>query len=422
MRMPSLLVVPVAVVLAVPTAQARPSAPTDAAADVRELAASIESIHPEPFRSVSKPRFTAAVDTLARQAPGLNRDQLLVGLLRVIALLGPRNGHTGLFPLNPEHRREFHLYPVRLYAFADGIFVVDEARGLGVRGSRLVAIAGVPVETVLAQVEPLVSRDNTSNLRGLAPHYLLVAEVLSGLGITNGPGPAEFSFEQRDGEMVTRTLSPVPGHEYASAFQDALYGHYPSILPRAARPLYLSGSGRTLWARTLGGGRAVYVGYNAVVPPAAAMVRRLTRLVAGRGVRRVIVDVRLNGGGDNSTYGPLTSLFGSPRVDRRGRLYVLVGRATFSAAANFAAELDRDTRAIFVGEPTGGGVETYGDATSVLLAATGWNVRIAARYHSRARGPNDRRLLIGADIAVPVTSGEYFSGRDPVLERALRGL
>jgi Peptidase family S41 len=422
MRMSSLLVVPVAMVLVVPTAQARPSAPADAAADVRELAASIESIHPEPFRSVSKARFTAAVDALARQAPVLSRDQLLVGLLRVIALLGPRNGHTGLFPLDPEHRRELHLYPLRLYAFADGIFVVDEERGLGVRGSRVTAVAGVPVETVLAQVEPLVSRDNVSNLRGLAPHYLLVAEVLDGLGVTDGPGPAGFTFEQPDGTLVTRTLTPVPGSAYASAFHDALYGHYPSILPRAARPLYLAGSGRTLWARTLAGGRAAYVGYNAVVPPAPAMVRRLTRLVAGRAVRRVIVDVRLNGGGDNSTYGPLTSLFGSPRVDRRGRLYVLIGRATFSAAANFAAELDRDTRAIFVGEPTGGGVETYGDATSVLLPATGWNVRIAARYHSRARGPNDRRLAVGPDLAVPVTSTEYFAGRDPVLERALRGL
>jgi hypothetical protein len=422
MRMPSLLVVPVAMALAVSAAQARSSAPSDAAGDVRELAASIESIHPDPFRSVTKKRFHAEVDAVARQAPAVTRDELLVGLLRIIALLGPRNGHTGLFPLDPEHRRELHLYPIRLYAFADGIFVVDEGRGLGVRGSRLVTVASMPVDQVVARVEPLVSRDNPSNLRGLAPHYLLVAEVLDGLGVTDGAGPAEFGFERPGGELVTRTLAPVPGHEYVSAFSDALYGHYPTILPRAARPLYLAASGRTLWATTLARGRAVYVGYNAVVPPTAGVLRRLERLVAGPAVRRVIVDVRLNGGGDNSTYGPLTSLFGSPSVDRRGRLYVLIGRATFSAAANFAAELDRDTRAVFVGEPTGGGVETYGDTTPVLLPTTGWNVRIAARYHSRARGREDHRLAVAADISLPLTSAAYFAGRDPVLERALRGL
>jgi hypothetical protein len=207
MRMPSLFVVPVAMALAVSAAQARSSAPSDAAGDVRELAASIESIHPDPFRSVTKKRFHAEVDAVARQAPVLTRDELLVGLLRIIALLGPRNGHTGLFPLDPEHRRELHLYPIRLYAFADGIFVVDEGRGLGVRGSRLVTVDGMPVDQVLARVEQLVSRDNPSNLRGLAPHYLLVAEVLDGLGVTDGAGPAEFGFERTGGELVTRTLA-----------------------------------------------------------------------------------------------------------------------------------------------------------------------------------------------------------------------
>ena len=422
MRMSSLLVLPVAMMLAVPGAQARSSAASDVAADVRELGTSIETIHPEPFRNVSKRRFHAEVDDLARRAPSLSRDELLVGVLRLIALLGPRNGHTGLFPLDPDHQRELHLYPIRLYDFADGIFVVDEGRGLGIRGARLVAVADTPVDRVLELVEPLVPRDNPSTLRASAPHYLLVAEVLDGIGVTDGAGRAEFTFEQPGGEVVTRTMTPVPAHEYVAAFHDKLYGHYPSILPAAARPLYLAASGRTLWARTLAEGRAVYVGYNSVVAPAPAVVQRIQWLVDGAEVRRVIVDVRLNGGGDNTTYGPLTSLLGSATVDRRGRLYVLIGRATFSAAANFAAELDRDTRAIFVGEPTGGGVETYGDSTSLLLPTTGWNVRVAARYHERKRGPRDHRLAVGADLPVPVASARYFAGRDPVLERALRGL
>ena len=136
----------------------------------------------------------------------------------------------------------------------------------------------------------------------------------------------------------------------------------------------------------------------------------------------MIVDVRLNGGGDNTTYGSLTSLFGSPAVNRRGKLYLLVGRATFSAAANFAAEIDRDTRAIVVGEPTGGGVETYGDTFPVLLPTVGWTVHIAARYHERKKGPNDRRLAVEPDVRVDLTSKHYFAGKDPVLERALRGL
>ena len=177
-----------------------------------------------------------------------------------------------------------------------------------------------------------------------------------------------------------------------------------------------------MWARTLAGGRAVYMEFNSVQRPTPGFLTALTRLVRGPKVRRVIVDVRLNGGGDNTTYGSLIDLFASRQVNKRGRLFLLSGRATFSAAANFAAEMDRDTRAIVVGEPTGGGVETYGDTFPLALPTAGWTVHIAARYHERKKGPGDRRLAVEPDVRVDLTSAQYFAGLDPVLARALKGL
>ena len=421
MRMTALLLVSLAVVMSVSAAQARPSAPATAAEDVRELGLSIAQLHPNPFRSVSRQRFNAEVDGLAQRAPTLTRNELLVGMLRIVALLGPRNGHTGLFPADPSHPSPLHLYPLRLYRFADGVFVVDAQDRALVR-SRVVAIGGVTIDRVFQLVEPLVPRDNDSNLRGLSPMYALTAEVLDGLGIVDADEPASFTLERPDGQRSDVPLSPITGPRYAGAFADPIFGHYPSVLPAASRPLYLAGSARVLWATKLARGKAVYVGFNSVRAPTPVFLERLQRLVRGKGVRRVIVDVRLNGGGDNTTYGPLTSLFRSPVVNRRGRLYLLIGRATFSAAGNFSAEIDRDTRAIIVGEPTGGGVETYADTFPVLLPTVGWYVHIAARYHERKNGRGDRRLAVEPNVRVDLSSAQYFSGRDPVLERALKGL
>ena len=421
MRMPGLLLVPLAMVAIVSSAQARPSAPVTLADDVRELGAAIEQGHPAPFRSVSRQRFQAEVKALAQRAPSLSRDELLVGLMRMIALLGPRNGHTGLFPGDPGHTRELHFYPLRLYDFADGLYVVDAVDHSLVR-SKVVAIEGMPVAQVFERVDPLVPHDNDSNLRGLAPHFLLTAEVLDGLGIVDGTQSARFTLQRPDGQLGDVSLAAIPASRYVSTFSDALYGHYPSILPQAARPLYLSGSARPMWARTLARGRAVYLEFNSVQPPTPGFLGSLGRLVHGPKVRRVIVDVRLNGGGDNTTYGPLVDLFRSKQVNKRGRLYLLAGRATFSAAANFAAEIDRDTRAIVVGEPTGGGVETYGDTFPVTLPTAGWTVHIAARYHERKRGPGDRRLAVEPDVRFDLTSTQHFAGLDPVLARALQGL
>ena len=402
------------------SAQGSSSAIPGAAKDVRALGAELESLHPNLFRNVSRKRFRSEVAALARRAPSLDANQLLVGLMRVAALPGDRNGHTGLFPLHG-HKRELHLYPLRLYDFVDGLHVVDEVGGPTLTGLRLVAVAGIPIEQVLARVRPLVPHDNESSMRALAPHYALVAEVLAGLGLTENVGPLAVTFERPGGERVEQVLAPIAGSEYAAEFSDPMHGHNPSVLPSRPRPLYLAQAGRELYVRKLARGRVLYVGYNSALALTYDFAPKLERMAKSPGVRRIIVDVRLNGGGNNQSYRPLYGVLASPLINRPGRLYLLVGRATFSAAGNFAAEIDRYTRAVLVGEPTGGGVNQYGDATTIELPATGWTVHVATSYV--VRGPlNDRRLAVSPSRRVDVRSADFLAGRDPVLAAALKGL
>jgi C-terminal processing protease CtpA/Prc len=134
----------------------------------------------------------------------------------------------------------------------------------------------------------------------------------------------------------------------------------------------------------------------------------------------VIIDLRLNGGGDNTTYGYLLATLRESRLNRKGKLFVLIGRATFSAAANFAADMDHYTKAIFVGEPTGGGVEIFGDTTPLLLPKSGIGAHIATRYWNFGKSTTDTRLAVNPDRKVNVTLADFRAGRDPVLAAALK--
>ena len=108
-----------------------------------------------------------------------------------------------------------------------------------------------------------------------------------------------------------------------------------------------------------------------------------------------MVDLRHNLGGDNTADVAFVDALRPSRLNRPGRLYLLVGRATFSAAANFATTMDRGTRATFAGEPTGGGVNQYGETREVRLERLPIPLLVPVpTEYVEAGGPGDRRLAI----------------------------
>jgi outer membrane murein-binding lipoprotein Lpp len=73
-----------------------PAARVDTSDDVRTLVAEVERLHPSPYHSVSRADFHRAADDLAAREAGLSREQMLVETMRLVALLGEREGHTGV--------------------------------------------------------------------------------------------------------------------------------------------------------------------------------------------------------------------------------------------------------------------------------------------------------------------------------------
>jgi C-terminal processing protease CtpA/Prc len=131
---------------------------------------------------------------------------------------------------------------------------------------------------------------------------------------------------------------------------------------------------------------------------------------------RVVLDLRWNGGGNNQTYGPLLAAL--ERLADHKRLVVLISRVTFSAAMQLVVDLEQRTSAVFVGEPTGGSPNQYGDAQPVELPATGLIARVATVFWTTA-GESDPRVTREPDVAVPLTASAYFAGDNPVLRAAL---
>ncbi len=412
-----LAILAAALAVAAGAAQRATPARTTGADDVRLLLQRIRDLHPNPFHATPEPAFQAAADSLAARAPSLTQDQLLVELMRFTNLLGERDGHSGIFPLDPAHRRVLHLFPLYLYKFRDGLFVVAAPGHRALVGSRLLAIDGRPADQLEQQVRPLVPRDNEATRTDRFMSFMLTAEVLHGLGLRGGTGPARFTLQKPGSAASEVTLAPVTAAGYLRLMANDFPG-FVYALPRRPAPLYLRRRAEDHYVTTIDGGRVVYVGYNFTLGSTYAEARRVLQLARRKKVRRVIVDVRLNPGGDNHTYVDLLRALRSKTVNRPGRLVVLISRSTFSAAQNFITELERRTRAVFVGETSGGSPNLYGDAVPVDLPSSGLNVEVAGVYWQKSYAA-DPRVAIEPKVSVPLGSKAFFRGKDPVLAAAL---
>jgi hypothetical protein len=378
--------------------------------DVAALLSTVAEMHPDLVGNVPSDLRSEA-ERLSDRATDLDDDELMVGVMRLatgIATSG-RDGHTGLFVWG-EGNRPVHSLPLRVWSFSDGLYVEDQLGGRDLVGERIVGIGGHPLAEVFRAVDPLVPRDNAATIAALRPRFLLIPEVLHGLGLLPSAGSVPLQLVGADGQRHTVTVPPVSMDTY-----NEWAGPYG--LTMVSRPGALRRADQVLWHRVLAT-RTLYVSYDSVQPLDDSELDEVARLARSRSIDRVVVDVRENLGGEVGEDTPLLDVLSDPRVARPGRLFLLTGRNTFSAAVLFAAALRQRTPVTIVGEPPGGAPASYGNSEPVRMEQTGLVLSVATTRETAT--PGERRHVLVPDVAVPVSSADYFAGRDPVLETALR--
>jgi hypothetical protein len=142
--------------------------------------------------------------------------------------------------------------------------------------------------------------------------------------------------------------------------------------------------------------------------------------VEGDDIDTLVIDLRWNGGGNLFVTRPLFArLLQCKKVLKPGCLFVIAGRHTFSAAMVFAAQLERYTPAIFVGEPTGSSPNFVGETNLVTLPYSKMLVSISNLAWQNAAA-SDRRPWIAPRIRTPLSFAVWKQGRDEAVEAIVR--
>jgi tetratricopeptide (TPR) repeat protein len=379
--------------------------------DIDHLYHEIKRVNPDYRHRPFPAEFERRYAELKVNVPRLSDEEIFVGMGRMLAIL--HQGHTTLFADN-EVRTPARLLPVRFYVFPDGIHIIDADEGFKhLIGSRVLSIGSLSAEDALRRVNQASSTDGDME-HLTAVSRLVVSYVLRGIGAIENVESATLQIQGQNGQQQALTLSTTPARNFNAALVAP---------PRVPAPLFLRHMERKHWEQALPEHDALYVQVNALQPDQDETLpqfgERLWSVLQERGHKNLILDLRHNAGGTTQSYPQLLrTLVAFSRVSGN-QLYVLIGRQTYSAAANLITDLERLADPVFVGEASAECCNLYGDAASVLLPYSRLRARVTA-VKWQLSTPSDRRREMTPEVPVQLTAKAYFAGQDPPLEAVFR--
>lgn len=379
-----------------------------------------------------------AFDDLKAQVHDMSPAAFQLAVAHIAALA--RNGHTMLPAGVWQH--QFNRTALQYHVFADGVFVVDAPETMGAFvGARVIAIDGhAAADLVQAFGRYFGGREGKRD--EWAPFFLESPALLHAAGLAQADTHVEVQFQTAEGRRVTLGLlaavDPPKGEIFEYLDHSRLVTAATANLKSGtSAPLYVSAPERAFLSAALPEIDAHYMQlrinksfYEQKIEDFFATARAE---IAKSKPAHLIVDLRLNGGGDlNTTRDFMQAL---PTL-AAGKIFVLTSGRTFSAGIASAGYLKQAAgeRVVIVGEPIGDGLEFWAEGSftqlpvskAFLLPATERHNYVTgcpeADCHASIREAPIRVKSLEPDIAAPLTYGDYRAGRDVALEAVRRAL
>jgi hypothetical protein len=395
----------------------------------------------------ARARMLAFIDARIAGARPMERWELALIFAEAQAMSGNNHTDSGY----PYAEGLFRTLPISFWDFPEG-FVVTRAHPDFRRllGARIVSIGGVPAPEAARRVGRYVS-GTAQRRKYVTPTWLTRLEVLASAGLANADSSA-FELVLADGSRETVNLGAAPTPDPAGRSETwrssmvpgkgpnpwpHVLDAVPEVPPFAAPPDELT-------ARRLYGGKVLVVRSTSLSPYTdnpAAVVGKAYDIVdevvkSGTIPKDVVVDLRYNGGGnflnivDFAT--ELTGLVGED-----GRVWVITGRTTNSAAIVFTALLKANGkgRTKIVGEEVSDNLTFWSEGGRLEAPASKLRLSYTDGYHDWAHGCTDlarcywpvvfHGVAVGTlspDVPVETTFAEYAAGKDPAMDRILAAI
>lgn len=375
--------------------------------DITHLSSDLPKKHKNLFFQKNKNEFLKEIAAIKADIDALTDYEIKLQIAKIIASIG--DAHT-FVPLQVNL-----LLPLKFYYFSDGIYVVAAPLEYKhILYCKITKVNQIPIEEVINILSSIISYENEPYLNSQLPKFLPAIELLYDLELVNDVDSLEVTFEDKCKKLRTLDIKSLPlmeSREKLSLINNTL--NYNNNLP-----LYRRYSDKTYWFEHIPSHKTVFFKYNAcknmLSKDVATFCIELIQFIKDHDIEKLVIDLRNNFGGNSSLLDPfIENIKHCSKINKKGSLFVIIGRETFSSALLNALSLKNTTAAIFLGEPTGGKPNCYGEVQRFKLTNSGLTICYSTEYYKIIE--DDSMPSFMPDVNLTLTIQDYVSNEDPCL-------
>jgi hypothetical protein len=398
------------------------------------------------FTAQSRARAEQLLAQYRERSGSLSDAQFDLAIAQMAALAD--NGHSRAQP-GPLSRRHNRL-PCRFYHFDDGYRIIRARPACAeLLGAKVLQLDGHPIEEIADGMFQYFGGPRNHYEQFAAVFFLETPELLNAAGLAAAADRLVLRVLLRDGatrdvtviaEPADATAPRVYSDEYLSPkrIEKEPADWMPLLAPDAKLPLFLRDYSAEPFQVEYRPEEGIYYTQfrsNEDEPghPIGAFVTRIEREIAADRPRTIVLDLRLDQGGNFTTTASLmknlTQLASSVE-----HVYVLTSAWTFSAGIVSVALLKEHGggKVTLIGAPVGDRIRLWAEGGSIQLPNSGLMIGFATGLHDYSKScfgepgcfwtmylyPMHVQTL-DPDIRLPYNFDDYVGLRDPILERAL---
>jgi len=363
--------------------------------DIMYIKKELPKKHKDLFAFISSENFEKVIESIIEEVTtkGYRKNDFIITLLKIFAEI--KDTHTTIYTDGLKTPAFFEFVNGGYYPF-----LINDNLG-NFLGKRLKAIDNIPLDQYIKSLESYIVFDNDEIKNIEISRSLKDAQLIKYI-TKNLNKYIHYSFDNNESVDIT----PIPRNK--SVWQTSIYGIKGNEWLNIKSNYFVENKEQSL-----------YFKYSRCKEdenyPFSKLFKDLENSLNFK-PKKIIVDLRNNQGGNSSLFDPISQIISNYIKKDKPQVFCLINRRVFSSGVLNTHEMKYKLGALLVGQPTGQGVNHYGEVKTFKLPNTKIEVQYSSKFFKLI---DDDSTTIKPDVLIEPTIDDYMTGKDPVLNYCL---